>query len=586
MRGKISILLLSCIALFQAAFSQNPFRRDYFRAPIDIDMYLSGNFGELRSNHFHAGIDIKTQGVIGHRIYASADGYVSRIKVEAAGYGNTLYLTHPAGYTTVYAHLDRFRKDIAEFVREKQYSRRQHAMNIFPGREDFPVSKGDMIAFSGTSGYSFGPHLHYEIRDAANQEPLNVLLFGFDIEDIVAPRYRSLYLYTMGEDNPPNNSYEKIRIELKAENGRYYLKATDTLIGWGNMGFGIEAYDYLNGAHNRCGLYRIQMFVDEDLKYEWQMDRFPFSKARYINSYIDYHERVTNGKLVQKTFVEPNNRLDLYRKVENSGIMDLSEDRSFDIRFVIADAYENTSELNFVIRGGGALGNDLMQGGPYGLPGNPEPVLPENFFNCREENVFRSENIMLTLPAGALYTDLNFRYESGKQKPGTYSPVHQIHYNHTPVQLPCELGIRPVGLPVELREKALITTIDEDGEISPAGGEWNDGMIKTSIRDFGEYTVVVDTLEPSIRSLDLDGNGGPLERKSIRFLVKDEVSGIKSYEGYIDNEWVLFEYDMKNDLVFYRIDPDRLSPGQDHELELYIIDNKENIAYYYAVFHW
>ena len=165
-------------------------------APINIPMFLSGSFGELRSNHFHSGIDIKTQGVTGHRIFASADGYVSRIKVEAAGYGNTLYITHPAGYTTVYAHLDRFREDIADYVMELQYKQEKHALNIYPEKEKWKVEKGEFIALSGSSGYSFGPHLHFEIRNAANQAPMNVLLFGFDIADDVAPRVRSVYLYS------------------------------------------------------------------------------------------------------------------------------------------------------------------------------------------------------------------------------------------------------------------------------------------------------------------------------------------------------------------------------------------------------
>ena len=274
---RFSALFLTCLCLVQSSLTQAVFRKDYFGAPMNIDMYLSGNFGELRSNHFHAGIDIKTQGITGHRVYAASGGYISRIKIETAGYGNTLYITHPDGYTTVYAHLDRFRKDIAESMRKKQYSHEQHTLNIFPEKGEWPVEKGELVAFSGTSGYSFGPHLHFEIRDARNQEPMNVMLFGFDIEDLVAPRIFSVYMYP-----------GKTRFEVAGDSGKYFLKTGDTISAGGSVGFGIEAFDYLNGAHNRCGIYRIQMLVDDVLKYEWRMDRFPFSKARYINSYIDY----------------------------------------------------------------------------------------------------------------------------------------------------------------------------------------------------------------------------------------------------------------------------------------------------------
>ncbi len=577
MLDKFTLLLMAFLYTVQAGWAQEGFRQDYFRAPLDIDMYLSGNFGELRSNHFHSGIDIKTQGITGHRVYAAAEGYISRIKIEAAGYGNTLYITHPAGYTTVYAHLDRFRKDIARYVRDKQYSNQQHALNIFPGKEEWPVEKGELVAFAGSSGYSFGPHLHFEIRDASNQEPMNVLLFGFDIQDKVAPRIFSLYTYPGNKNSIVNHSPEKSRLEVIGENAKYRLKATDTLTANGLAGFGLEAFDYLNGASNRCGIYRIKMMVDDELKYEWRMERFPFSKARFVNSYIDYDEKVRNDKLVQKAFVDPNNTLGLYEFVENRGMLDFSEPRSYQVRFELDDAYENRSELNFFVQGG--------------IPEHlPELMTGENNhgqeFTCSAANEFSREDIILLIPRGALYTDLEFKYARAEPAAGFFSPIHFLHEAYTPLHLACELSIRPVGLPDHLKDKALIGYIDENEEISPTDGEWKNDMLSAQIREFGRYAILVDTTAPEIVPLDLDGSGAPVETESIRFRVKDDLSGIRSYEGYIDNEWVLFEYDAKNDLVFYRFDPDRLIQEMDHELELYIIDNKENIAYYYAEFYW
>ena len=209
--NKYMPVLLMMLCIMPTASAQQSFPGEYFQSPIGIPMYLSGNFGELRSNHFHAGIDIKTQGVIGHSVHASADGYISRVKIEAAGYGNTLYITHSAGYTTVYGHLDRFRQDISKYVRSRQYENQQHALNIYPEKGEWPVAKGELIAFSGTSGYSFGPHLHFEIRDAARQEPMNVLLFGFDINDDIPPRIFSLYVYPKGEKGSVNKAREKLR---------------------------------------------------------------------------------------------------------------------------------------------------------------------------------------------------------------------------------------------------------------------------------------------------------------------------------------------------------------------------------------
>jgi hypothetical protein len=572
---KIPVLFLACLGPIQSSWNQAPIRKDYFRPPLDIPIYLSGNFGEIRSNHFHSGIDIKTQGVTGHRVFACAGGYVSRIKIESAGYGNTLYITHPAGYTTVYAHLERFRDDIAGYVKTQQYAKRQHAMNIYPGREDFPVKKGDLIAFTGNSGYSFGPHLHFEIRDAASQEPMNVLRFGFDIEDLVPPRIFSLYVYSENPNGLEAAPLEKRRFDVVGKNGQYRLQSGDTLKAGGKIGFGIEAFDYLNGAHNRCGIYRIHVLVDGMLKYHWVMNRFSFSKTRYVNSYMDYEEKFLNSRVIQKTFLDPNNRLDLYRYVEQDGMHDFSGKQSHHVRIVLEDVYENRSELEFFVRGG-----------QTDTPEKAPESQPAEVFRCSGPNEFKKEGIEFNLPAGALYTDLRFEYATLGKEPGTYSSIHSLHHPSTPIHLPCELRIKPVGLPENMRDKALIVCLGQEEEIVPAGGEWKDGMLSASIREFGKYFITIDTLPPEIRPVNLRENTDTLRSNSIRFHVSDAISGIKSYEGYIDNEWVLFEYDLKNDLVFYRLDPERLSGKRDHEIELYIIDNSENIAYYYAQFYW
>lgn len=580
MVAKLFSLVSLMICPLQQGWTQADFRTDYFRAPLDIEMLLSGNFGELRSNHFHSGIDIKTRGVTGHRVFAAADGYVSRIKVEAAGYGNTLYITHPGGYTTVYAHLESFRSDISGYVRDRQYQAQQHAMNIFPGQQEWPVKKGDMIAFSGTSGYSFGPHLHFEIRDANYQVPMNALLFGFDIKDDKAPRILSLYTYPGNRSSIVNGSSDKTRLEIIQVNGTYRLAGGDTIVADGIAGFGIEAFDYLNGANNRCGIYRIRMLVDGELKYEWKMDRFPFSHARYLNSYIDYEEKIRNNKLVQKAFVDPNNKLELYRNVKNAGWIDFSEARNYPVKFILEDSYQNPSILEFSVAGGtsGSEDGDLAE--------DANEMHTTMKFAWPEKNEFSADGIILKIPEKALYRDLEFIYVKSEALSGAYSGLHSVHDPHTPIHLACELGIRPGGLPEELYSKALIGTVDEDGELGSAGGEWKDSMVWTQIREFGNYTVIIDTTPPRIKPLNPPDPNQAISGKSVRFRVTDEISGIKSYEGYIDNNWVLFEYDAKNDLVYYRFDPGRLTSGQNHELELYITDNKENIAYYYTEFYW
>jgi hypothetical protein len=571
------LILLTLFCLGGFAKAQPAFRQDYFTPPINISMYLSGNFGELRSNHFHSGIDIKTQGVSGHRIFASAEGYISRIKVEAAGYGNTVYITHPAGYTTVYAHLDRFRQDIADYVKELQYTQEKHALNIYPEKGEWKVEKGEFIAFSGSSGYSFGPHLHFEIRNAANQAPMNVLLFGFDIADDVAPRVMSVYLYPMDKQSHVNGDGGKLRFHVEADSAGYRLKDMPELMANGRIGFGIEAFDYLNGARNRCGLYSIVMLIDGELKYQWKMDQFKFSESRYINSYIDYEERQKNSRLVQKTYLEPNNRLGLYEYVEDEGVCDFSDDREYQVSFVLEDAHANSTRLSFKVRGGQS----------YAVPPSPpiDDFVQKFFWNLPNE--FRKEDVVLTVPKGSLYVNQDFTYQKSEPVNGSWSPVHHIHHTHTPMHLSAELAIQADSLPKNLRNKAYLGYLNgEDGHTEAAGGEWKEGMVRSKIRTFGRYTVLVDTIAPELNPLNLGGSKDMSAKTSIRFRVRDQESGIKSYEGYIDNHWVLIEYDLKNNLVFYRFDPERLERGKNHELELYIIDNKDNIAYYYTDFYW
>jgi hypothetical protein len=571
------LILLTIFYLGGYVRAQPAFLADYFLAPINIPMYLSGSFGELRSNHFHSGIDIKTQGVSGHRIFASAEGYISRIKVEAAGYGNTLYITHPAGYTTVYAHLDRFRQDIADYVKAVQYKQEKHAVDIYPERDIWPVEKGEFIAFSGSSGYSFGPHLHFEIRNAANQAPMNILLFGFDISDDVAPRIRSVYLYPMGKQSQVNGAGEKQRFQVETDSAGYILKDMKVLTANGRIGFGIEAFDYLNGASNRCGLYSIMMFIDGELKYHWKMDQFKFSESRYINSYIDYEEKLRNSRLVQRTYLEPNNRLGLYEYVEDEGFCDFSADREYKVSFVLKDAHANSTDLSFTVRGGQI----------NSIP--PAPPVDDfvRKFSWDSQNEFKKEDVALTITKGALYDDLDFTYQKTEAIAGSWSPVHHIHHIHTPMHLSGEIAIQADSLPAELRDKAYLGYLNgEEGHTEAAGGEWKDGMVRAKIRSFGRYTVLVDTIPPELKPLNLGGSSEMSAKTSIRFRARDLQSGIKSYEGYIDNHWVLIEYDLKNDLVFYRFDPKRLDRGKMHELELYIIDNKDNIAYYYTDFYW
>ena len=288
---KLSFVFILSIFSCLLTAQENHYPQNYFRSPMDIPIYLAGNFGELRTNHFHAGIDIKTQGVEGKKIYAAADGYVSRIKVQHGGYGKVVYIDHPNGYTTAYAHLKAFSTKIDSFAKKEQYKNQSFTFNWYPEPNQIPIKKGEVIALSGNTGRSGGPHLHYEIRETKSEHPLNVLLFGMQIKDNIKPIIRGIRIYPLDNQSTVNGQPKAL-----------YFKATNTPSGntlnvvpvvSKKIGFGIETLDKINGSGNRCGIYRIQLKIDGKIVFEQKMDKVPFNESRYLNAHTDYHYKKT-----------------------------------------------------------------------------------------------------------------------------------------------------------------------------------------------------------------------------------------------------------------------------------------------------
>ncbi len=569
---KIAIILFGNLLFFQAVRSQENVNKSYFQAPVNITMLLSGNFAEIRSDHFHSGIDIKTQGVSGHKVHAAAEGYISRINISSGGFGNALYLAHPNGKTTVYGHLDRFRPDIAAYVRERQYAKNKHTMNIYPGKDEWKVEKGELIAWSGNSGYSFGPHLHFEIRNSSNQNPENVLRYGFNIRDTLPPKFLSVCLYHYEKQDEFSYIASKDAYPVENNSGRFKLIDPLPLTVSGKFGIGIEAYDYLNGTRNKCGLYTIDLYQDEKHIFSIKMDEFSFNESRYINSFIDYEAKQRDGKDIQRLFLEPNNRLNLYEKVVDSGLIEFSDTSLHSIKIIIHDAYMNHSELAFDVR--------------YKPSGHPGPPVFEKIFKYNQPNSYENEGIKIDFPENAFYSDISFEYDIASGEDNYLSDVHLVNTPYTPVHLPYRLALATAPLHDSLKAKVAIIAIDDEGEESYLGGEWKDGQLTADPIFFGRFAVSLDTVPPVITPINTAFGKDMSQDNSIRFKVEDNLSGIRSYDGYIDNQWVLFEYNTRDNEVKYAFDRERLTKGLKHELELYIIDNKDNLSYYYSEFYW
>ena len=563
-------LLINCLLTYGQIASEDI----EFRSPIDFPIYLSGNYGEIRSGHFHAGIDIKTQGVIGKKIHAVEDGYISRIKISANSYGKTLYINHPNGYTTVYGHLNEFNYQITKIVKDLQYQNNEFEINYFPNANELPVKKGQIIAFSGNTGSSDGPHLHFEVRETIDQIPVNPLLFNFEIEDNIPPVFYSIYFYPLNDNSKINHLHKKTSFKLKKKNGIYSITDTNQLFLSGEFGIGIEINDYLNNSHNKCGIYSLALRINNQQTYSHIINKISFNESAYIKSHIDYAEKQKSKKSIQKTFIAPNNNLSIYKSVLNRGKYNFCNDTLYNIEVIASDTYGNKSTL--IVQ---AKGN---------IPDTTKPDTSKSdkgiFMNWDTENVFENSEIKIIIPAKSLYDSINFKYSTSAPIKNAFSKTHHIHNKNTPIHKNFSISIKTKNLPEELSDKALIGNLLNDNSVKSIGGEIVNDYIVSQSKTFGNYTVLIDTISPVVKPFTK--NNTLLQTNKIKFAVKDDLSGIKSYNGYIDNEWVLFEYDLKNDLLFYSIDKDRVKKNIEHELELFVIDNNENISTYYTTFFW
>ena len=289
------------------ANSQTKYPTNYFSNPLQIPLILNGNFGESRSNHFHSGIDIKTQFKEGFKVFSAAEGYVSRIKIAHGGFGKAIYINHPNGYTTVYAHLKKFNNSIEEFVKKIQYNKQSYEVDLYLNTSDLKVFNNEVIGFSGNTGSSSGPHLHFETRKTVNQKALNPLLFGIEIKDTRRPVVNSLYMYKKLKSGSISLPY---KVVLNKINDSTF--ATKKIKVNGLVSFGLSGFDRQDLAKNKNGIYEISTFLNENLINSMKFDSFFFEESIKINSLIDYSFFVENRKRILKLFLEDENDLSIY----------------------------------------------------------------------------------------------------------------------------------------------------------------------------------------------------------------------------------------------------------------------------------
>jgi hypothetical protein len=553
-----------------------PKDRNTFISPLRIAPFLSSNFGELRVDHFHSGLDIKTQGVTGKEVVAAADGFIYRISVSPGGFGRALYIRHPSGYSTVYGHLERFSPEIEKFVKERQYTRKSFTVTLLPEKEEFPVKQGELIAYSGNSGASGGPHLHFEIRKSESEKPVNPLLFDFGIEDNIKPVFEKLAIYPITSHTLVNNKNAVKKINVTGDHGSYSITNGNEITISGPAGFGIKAYDQMNGIPNRFAVYSIELSIDSLSVYNYIMNAFSFDESRYVNSHIDYEYYMKENSYIERTYVLPGDKLSVYKSSNNRGIFNFNDDKIHHVQFIVRDVNGNKSTLSFNIKALSAEGQSTVTA----IDSN-RIVMPYG-----TSNKFSADNVSLNIPAGALYDTLYFTYKKEKGTLQMLSDLHYIDDKFTPIHKACTLSIKPTSIPSGKEPKMLIIKLDDDERKYATNSIWVNGNLSSEILSFGRYYIGIDTVAPIIAANGLVPGANLTERKEIRIKITDDLSGIKSYEPEIDGEWALFEYDQKYDLLTYTFDETKIKKATKHNLSLKVTDKKDNISYFKCDFIW
>ncbi len=542
----------------------------HFQYPLSEPLFVSGTFGELRRNHFHSGIDFSGKGKEGQKVFAVADGYVSRILVSSRGYGKTLYVTHANGLVSVYGHLKGFNKTIDNYVKNEQYAKQSFYVNIYPEKLKLPVKKGEVIGYLGNTGNSTGPHLHFEFREEITEQVINPQLFNFNIIDDKPPIIEAIRIIPLDENTLINGKNEAITIKIHNKKNNNIIIINDVPIVSGKVALGIKVYDFNNTINSRTGVYKLSVWLDTILFYQHVMNKFSFDETRYINDLIDYPEyRKGNGRYII-TRVSPGNKLNIYTQLYNKGVFIFDKNQKYKIKFKVEDFNQNSSYLELYIKGS-PLNNKNFQNNINAC---------KNTFYFNDTSYFKNDFVELTVLPGTLYDDICFTY-SKKNKPSwAFSSIHSIHNPDVPLHYNYKLSIKPENLPSNLQKKALIAYVIGKNKLKSLGGIYDNGMITTNVSEFGDFVIVVDTVSPIIEPINIHNDKDVSSQTTIDFKIKDDLSGIKSYNAYINDVWVLMEYDEKNNLLVYNFD-DNILPGINTFL-LEVIDNCNNISVFEA----
>lgn len=545
-------------------FSQD-YPQETFQSPLGIPLDLSGSFGELRSNHFHSGLDFKTTGKEGLPVYATGDGYVSRIKISTFGYGKAIYITHPNGYTSVYGHLQKANGVIQDYIKKKHYQEKSYEIEMYLYPTELPVKKGDIIAYSGNTGGSGGPHLHFEFRDTKSEQIINPMHFGLKkiIVDERKPIIQGIVAYPI-DSTTVNNSQKPINISFSKQADGSYLGVK--VKANGKVAFGINAYDFCTNGYNKNGLYKVKAYLNGVLQYQYGFDSFAFDESRYINNFIDYERFHEMGQRVQKLFQMNEYPLSIVSGNKKDGIINVQPNSNYNYRVEVYDFHGNKVELIIPIEFANqeAKIEKTFQKTPY-------------YIKAKTESIFEKNNISVYVPENAFYSNFYMNFDVNND-------VVTLHDDSVPVHKNITLAFNNVaGLTEEQLSKTYIATLEGYKlKYNNTYRKGNNFSIKT--KTLGKFKLAQDITPPRIYNVNFIEGKTLTTQKTISVSVTDLHSDIDTYNGYLNGKWILMEYDYKTKKLTHNLEDAIYVEGR-NDLKIVVTDNLQNSTTFESYFY-